>query len=97
MMIESILNRLNQYAEWLPGCDLIPQDKEAHFVSGFALFFLLLACQMPPEYAVITVSLAGVIKEIYDYRHPLEHTADVYDWLATTLGGVAGFGLWWLV
>lgn len=96
-MIETILKCLNRCTARLPVNSLVPQDKEAHFVSGFILFFLLLLCQMPPEYAVITVSLAGVAKEVYDHYHPLEHTADVYDWLATALGGVAGFGLWWLV
>lgn len=96
-MIESILKFLNRYAALLPANISIPQDKSAHFFSGMLLFVLLLLCQLPATFAMLAVSLIGVAKEIYDHYHPLEHTADVYDWLATTLGGVAAFALWWIV
>lgn len=96
-MIESILKYLNRYAARLPVNALIPQDKEAHFVSGALLFFLLIICQVPAIFAVVIVSLIGAAKEAYDYYHPLMHTCDFYDWLATTLGGVAGFVIWWTV
>jgi glycopeptide antibiotics resistance protein len=32
-----------------------------------------------------------VVKEIYDYLHPESHTADIYDAVATTLGGLLGY------
>jgi uncharacterized protein YfiM (DUF2279 family) len=34
--------------------------------------------------------LAGAGKEYYDSRHPLNHTADVNDFLATAAGGAIG-------
>jgi hypothetical protein len=33
--------------------------------------------------------LIALAKEVYDYNHP-NHTADVWDWVATVLGGVLG-------
>lgn len=95
--MEKLLTWMNRMVGMLYVPCKIPADKQGHFISGFILFFLLLACQVPALFAVAGVSLVGVAKEVYDHYHPLEHTADVYDWLATTLGGVAGFWLWWLV
>lgn len=92
--MEKLLDLLNRsMAKIYIPCS-IPADKQAHFISGAILFFLLIICQVPPEYAVISVSLIGAAKEIYDHYHPLLHTCDIYDWLATTLGGVAGFAVW---
>lgn len=96
-MIETILKFLNRYAALLPTNIGIPQDKQAHFISGAALAIFFIVLQFPPVYAAVMVSIIGVVKEIYDHYHPLLHTADIYDWLATTLGGLAAFMLWWIV
>lgn len=93
-MIESILKYLNRYVALLPANIGIPPDKQAHFVSGALLFFLLIICQVPAMFAAVVVSIIGAAKEVYDHYHPLLHTCDIYDWLATTLGGVAGFVVW---
>jgi hypothetical protein len=37
------------------------------------------------------VAVIAALKEIYDALHPDKHTADFWDWVATTLGGLVGF------
>ena len=75
-MIEAILQRLNA----------IPADKVAHFASGVILF----AAAMPfigPRYAMALVILTSIAKAIYDAFHRDIHTPDVFDAVATSLGG----------
>ena len=65
----------------------VPLDKQAHFWSGAILGFLFnyaIGC-----WAILVVALIALAKEVYDYNHP-NHTADVWDWVATVLGGVLG-------
>jgi hypothetical protein len=67
----------------------IPADKQMHFISGF-----IIATVLTPFigfYSVAIVAIIAALKEIYDYLHPESHTADFWDWVATTLGGVVGF------
>ena len=75
-LIENILSKLNA----------IPADKVMHFASGAILF----AAAMPfigPRYAMALVILTSIAKEIYDAFHRDIHTPDVFDALATSLGG----------
>jgi VanZ family protein len=65
----------------------VPLDKQAHFSMGAILGFLfnyVIGC-----WAIVVVALIALAKEVYDYNHP-NHTADVWDWVATVLGGVLG-------
>lgn len=67
---------------------MIAPDKVAHFAGGVLIFaalswFSILA-------AFIAVVVAAVGKEIYDSRHKDVHTPDVWDAVATILGGVVG-------
>jgi VanZ family protein len=65
----------------------VPLDKQAHFWSGAILGFLFnyaIGC-----WAILVVALIAFAKEVYDYNHP-NHIADVWDWVATVLGGVLG-------
>ena len=65
----------------------VPLDKQAHFWCGSILGLLLsfaIGC-----WAILVVALIALAKEVYDYNHP-NHTADVWDWVATVLGGVLG-------
>lgn len=69
----------------------VPADKQMHIVAGF-----IIAAVLTPFigfYAVAIVAIIAALKEIYDYLHPESHTADVWDWVATVLGGVVGFVL----
>ena len=67
----------------------IPADKQMHFISG-----LIIAAVLTPFigwYSVVLVAMIATAKELYDYLHPESHTADFWDWVATTLGGLVGF------
>jgi len=61
-------------------------DKYLHFGASFVLT-LALSTVLPFGYAAAVVLLIGVLKEIYDYKHPLTRNADWKD-LAADLGGV---------
>jgi VanZ family protein len=76
-MIEKILAILNS----------IPSDKVAHCLGGVVLF----AIGQLFGYGLALAILGAVVKEIYDYFHPESHTADIYDAVATTLGGLLGY------
>lgn len=67
----------------------IPLDKQAHFFSGAALA-LALGYVIPAWAAFVIVLCAGAAKEVYDHYHQLTHTADWYDLLATSSGGLVG-------
>lgn len=67
----------------------MPLDKQAHLLSGIALA-LALGYLFPPIYGVLAALVAGALKELYDHFHPDIHTCDVWDFVATLSGGVAG-------
>ena len=91
-MIEALISKVNialtkLYPSWLEG--KVPVDKFMHFISG-----LLIAVILTPFigfYSVLIVALIALAKEVYDYLHPDLHTADIWDWVATTLGGLLGY------
>jgi len=67
----------------------VPADKQMHFISG-----LIIAIALAPFigfYAVTAVAIIALVKEVYDYCNADKHTADVWDWVATALGGLVGF------
>ena len=86
--MEKLLAFLNSLAAKLYIPCGVPADKQAHFLYGaltyIAAYFVI------GYWALLLVSVTGVAKEVYDHFHPLTHTCDFFDWLATTLGGVAG-------
>jgi hypothetical protein len=66
----------------------VPVDKFMHFICG-----LVIAALLTPfigAYSIAVVAIVALLKEIYDARHPDKHTADIWDWVATVLGGVLG-------
>jgi hypothetical protein len=67
----------------------VPADKQMHFISG-----LIIAIALAPIigfYAVTAVAIIALVKEVYDYCNADKHTADLWDWVATVLGGLVGF------
>ena len=78
-MIEAILSKLNA----------IPADKVAHFASGTILYAALLPF-VGSSLALSVIVMVAVAKEIYDSCNPDKHTADLWDAVATTLGGLLG-------
>jgi hypothetical protein len=66
----------------------IPYDKKLHFIAGL-LICIIASLTVNPTYGLAFAMTAGVFKEIYDwydYGGP-----DVYDCLATWLGGGVGY------
>ena len=83
----ALLNKLSKfYPSFLEGC--IPVDKFLHFVTGAGGAVVL--SLFIGFWAVAVISAMAVLKEWYDYKHPLIHTADFLDGVATTLGGLFG-------
>lgn len=75
----------------------IPLDKQAHALGGTVITLTVSMVLLPflglwPTLmaAMVANMMIGALKEWYDYHHPLVHTCDIYDWLATTLGGLVG-------
>ena len=67
----------------------LAQDKLLHFIVGvlvYAMFHFVSA-----EIGLLAVFLAGLGKEFYDFFSPKFHTVDVYDGIATGLGGLTAF------
>ena len=65
----------------------IPADKVAHCLGGVILF----AIGQLFGYGLLLAVVVGFLKEIYDYMHKDKHTPDVWDWVATSLGGLLGY------
>lgn len=79
-MIEAILSKLNA----------IPADKYAHYATGVALF----AVALPSLGSMVAMALVVIVafaKEIYDYLNKEFHTPDIWDAVATILGGLTTF------
>jgi hypothetical protein len=68
----------------------VPKDKQAHFISGFVGGAAMMWLTDITIISIAAVAVVAYLKEQYDARHPDKHTADIWDWAATTLGGVLG-------
>jgi hypothetical protein len=67
----------------------IPPDKCGHFIAGLLIYAPLHF--IDPVVGLIGAAVAAVGKEVYDYLHRGNHTPDVWDAVATMLGGLVGF------
>ena len=68
----------------------IPADKQMHFISGAILATVILLVIGSIGISFVSVSLVAMFKEMYDLLHRNKHTPDIWDWVATTLGGLFG-------
>jgi hypothetical protein len=87
--MDKIIAKLNAFLSQFCIVCKVPCDKQMHFICGF-----IIAAVLTPFigfYAVAIVAIIAAFKEIYDSLHPESHTADFWDWVATTLGGLVGF------
>ena len=66
----------------------VPKDKQAHFLSGAILAIAILLVTGSASVSFVSVSLVACLKEVYDLLHKDKHTPDVWDWVATSLGGL---------
>jgi uncharacterized membrane protein HdeD (DUF308 family) len=70
---------------------MIPLDKQAHFLAGYAIAITLAATSLASAaVAVGSTAAVGGLKELWDHYHPQTNTRDVWDFVATALGGVCG-------
>ena len=67
----------------------IQQDKIKHFFGGAFISAVAMIISFSPWFGILSAFLAGLIKEVWDYFHPEMHTVDVWDLVATTLGGIS--------
>lgn len=65
----------------------IPRDKLLHFLGGAILQTVFCLFGLPYVKGLGAVALIAGAKEIYDRFHPAKHTADIWDFFATVLGG----------
>ena len=68
----------------------VPLNKQAHFSVGAIL--ALITYIVIGYWALLLVAIVAGAKEWYDYTHP-NHTADVWDWVATLLGAIVTLGV----
>jgi len=69
---------------------VVALDKQAHFLAGTTIC-LSFALFVSPVLGLITAIVLGAVKELWD---GMGHgTKDIWDFVATALGGVAGFVL----
>lgn len=71
---------------------MINIDKLYHFLAGFIVSVTSLVL-FDQTVAVIAVIAIAAAKEVYDSKHPAEHTADGSDFIATVVGGLTGLNL----
>ena len=86
--MEKLLTFMNYWLGKLYIPCSIPADKQQHFISGFILGIIL--TPFIGWASILWVSAIATAKEIYDYLNPDKHTADIWDWVATSLGGLLG-------
>jgi uncharacterized membrane protein YdcZ (DUF606 family) len=87
--MENLIAKVNAFLSQFCIVCKVPCDKQMHMLSGF-----IIAAVLTPfigAYSILVVAVIAALKEIYDARHPDKHTADLWDWVATVLGGVVGF------
>jgi len=64
---------------------LLSQDKANHFIYGILIYMTLSLIHQPLTGLIVCI-LAGILKEVHDYPKQ-----DYKDFIATVLGGVAGY------
>lgn len=73
----------------------IPIDKQMHFISGsFGAFLLSILIS---AWAILVISILAGFKEYYDYNHPNIHTYDVWDFIASVIGSVFGYLVFYIL
>ena len=67
----------------------VPADKQGHFIIGLLAYMLFHFISI--GVGLIVVAVLAIGKEIHDWFHRDRHTPDLWDAVATILGGLAGF------
>ena len=69
----------------------LAQDKRDHIVLGMVVYGTTRALGGTPAQAMAAAAIVGVGKEVYDHYHPANHSAEIWDAVATIGGGVTLF------
>lgn len=69
--------------QWL---NEVPRDKLMHYAVGTILYCV--GYLVVWQWAIAGVIVAAVGKEVYDREHKNKHVADVWDAVATVIGGL---------
>ena len=67
--------------------EMMPRDKLLHFGAGLSIA-LVVGFVLSPWHGLLVAVIAGALKELTDHFHPLGHTVDLWDFLATASGGL---------
>lgn len=67
---------------------MIKKDKILHLIAGILIILACLLFKLPYLWSIVILFLVAAGKEVYDSFYPQKHTVDVYDALATFLGGL---------
>lgn len=67
----------------------IPHDKQGHFIAGVLAYAAMHFASTIIGIAVVIAMAIG--KEIYDWYYRENHTPEVWDAVATILGGVLAY------
>jgi hypothetical protein len=87
--MENLIAKVNAFLSKFCITCKVPCDNQMHFACGFIIAAIL--TPFIGAYSILVVAIIALLKEVYDFLHPESHTADFWDWVATTLGGVVGF------
>jgi hypothetical protein len=68
---------------------LLPRDKLLHFCAGLGIA-LLAGWLLTPVFGLVVAAVAGALKEIQDRVDQFNGTPDVWDFVVTCCGGLAG-------
>lgn len=74
---------------------MIARDKVIHAVAGFII--ALATIWIVPWLSVLTVLVAAIGKEVYDYLRPAHHVCDPWDAAATVIGALPVWVVWGLL
>ena len=66
----------------------IPIDKQAHALGGAVIVLMSSIAGQPLWIGLLECAFAALAKEVYDTLHPDVHTADIWDFGATFMGGL---------
>lgn len=67
----------------------VPADKQGHFIIGLLAYMIFHFVSI--EVGLIVTAVLAIGKEIHDWFHRDRHTPDLWDAVATMLGGIVGF------
>lgn len=85
--METLISLLNRILSKLYVPCRVPADKQMHTISG-AILGLMLYPVIGIDLGLQTIIVIALGKEVYDYYNRDIHTPDIWDAVATVIGGI---------